>query len=587
MIFYSKYPNSTPPEKYGNSLAQFYWEKLDQFQEKTLFIDYESKREWTGKQIKLKATQLAEVLVNKLHLKTGSCCYFFAQNNDYLQLAALGCILAGGSVCVSPPGEPKTELVYMTSQTQPKVIFVASGEDCEVLIDIIVREQIDGANLTICILSDDCTKSPENLLKHNIKHLLLHKDIWIVEGGEKDDMTIESLNQRFKPPKVNPDQPAYVLFTSGSTGLPKPVARTHKNCLHVAHCLDTTGNELWDLSEKSVMAGHLQLDHGTGTFSIKMCLSKGYTLIIMDGYDFDRMSSAISEYKITDCMLGSALLHQFITRFMDLQATNQEDKSIKKDISSLRNLIAVGSPIASHKITGKFMDLYPEVSIRQAFGMTEVGFTSIVARQECRIDTRSVGYLLPNLQVRLVNRYEQREKSEIIMEPNIPGELQIRGPTTSPGYTGQKYSGESQEVFLQDGFYRSADIASMTSDGKLTIHGRFSDVMCLYDGWKVLPQEIEACLSELEEVKEVGVIGVPNPDLPTCQMARAYIVPKSRRLTPAIVQAHTQKNLSEFKQLSGGIVILSQEEQLPRGSLQKLDRKRLHMRYKTEVQSAA
>lgn len=641
MVFKSKFEDSKPPARFNDSLSEFFWHQLDVYADKTLIVDYNSGREWKGAQLKQVSSRIARYLVEMLNLKQNDSCVFFYPHSDLIHIVALGVLFAGGSVCVGARDDPADEHEYMIKAMKPKIVFTDSCliEELENLLEA----NKDKLDFRICVINDHddelarsgntymygeenfvnlinkTTNEDEqnNQIKHKKDIINLHRHIIWNYGEQKNN--VENNYSKFKevklPVQVKPDDPAFVLFTSGSTGRPKPVGRSHRNSIYVCYSLNTA-TFLWDLNESSVLAGHLQLDHGTGTFNFKMTLSKGLKLIVMDGYDSRTLLNAIEKYKITDCLLGSALLHNLISGSNLSESTSTREKSVEDEdeeeeegkkktedyigeksnsngntngnnhlsmsssyhlnsfnISSLKNLLAVGSKIPSYSKVKEFMDKYKNVNIRQTFGMTETGFISLVPFNDSELDFESVGYILPNLKIKLLNPITGNEISEF----NKDGELYVSGPTVSPGYIGNGFEEQSKQVFNigDSSYYRSYDICRLTSDERLIILGRCSEILCLYDGWKVLPYEIEAVLLEHPGIQQIAVIGIPHPSLPTCHAPRAYVVPKDEwraKLSEKEVFEYSIKKLSSPKHLIGGVKIMNK---LPLISVGKVDKKLL------------
>ena len=132
--------------------------------------------------------------------------------------------------------------------------------------------------------------------------------------------------------------------------------------------MDNAGT-LWTLDHNSVLAGHLTLAHGTGTFCVHQTIVKGCKLIMQNGYDADQLLANIEKYKITSLMLGSARLQNLML-----------DTTIvaKYDISSLIDVIVIGGKIPSAEATNEFMDRHPNCFVRQCYGISETGLVSIV-----------------------------------------------------------------------------------------------------------------------------------------------------------------------------------------------------------------
>lgn len=602
MVYKSQFPESIPSADYKDLVSNFFWHQLDKFQDRVLFVNLPDKnREWTGKEIKSTSERLAKNLIDVLGVKPNDDCVFFYKNCDYIQLTSLACLFAGASVCVGEPEDVKREKEYMVDLMQPSVVFIPW-----LLTEQIVslRKKL-GIHFKVVVMDDDIYQRIDFSLLDQVYGL--HKQL-LVEPRQDFQVSL--------PIQVAPERPAFVLLSSGSTGLPKAVNRSQRNSLYVCFSLNEQSTKhVWDLNENSVMAGHLQLDHGTGTFCLKMTLAKGLKLIIMERYEYKVLLDAIAKYQISDVLLGSAFLHNFISDQMDY--LTKEGKEINDGLISLRNFIAVGSPIASRDLANQFMVKYPQCSVRQAFGSTECGFMSIVEYERAK-DAQDVGPLLPNLMIKLIGRgidydnnptlsmpaavkdnqlsqqndddrkrqkgeeEQEEEEGKEVEQFNQVGELFVSGPTVSPGYMQRPHKPTPSDAFLPDGYYKSADMCMMVKSDdsavpaveRLKILGRYSEVLCLHDGWKVLPSEIERVIMEHPQVQEAAVVGVPHPELPTCHAPRAYVVLRkgSESLSEKELFDFVASRCSEPKQLVGGIKFM---QALPRISIGKVDKKLL------------
>jgi acyl-coenzyme A synthetase/AMP-(fatty) acid ligase len=533
MIFKSKFADVKPADQYKELVSNLFWDRLDTYRASVLFVDYETGRQWTGAQIKSTSSRLARQLIRH-GLAANDDCVLFYKHSDYIQLAALGLLFAGASVCAGYDLDPEHEHAYMLEVMAPKFVFVAAR-----LVDEMQRVRAAyGHQYTIVVMDDDSLGAAGERVVERLATdagagpvLGLHRDLLKEDTCQADDERVERL-----PVQVDPQRPAFILLTSGSTGRPKPVCRSQRNSLYVCHSL-AGAEQLWELNESSVVAAHLALDHGTGIFQLKQCLARGYKSIIINGYERRALLDAIRRFRVTDVVLGSALVHNLLSSCqLELEAAGAG--ALADELGSLRNLIAVGSPIASPALVGQFMRALPDCSVRQAFGTTETGFLFVVPR-ELALDGRPelgpqiVGLAIPNVEFKLMSRETTASTADAqqpapaeIDQFDTPGELYVRAPTVSPGYFGERFRPLSSTSFMPDGFYKTNDLCSVDPDGMLRVLARLGDVLCLGDGWKVLPGEIEHVIAEHPLVREAAVVGVPHPSLPTCHAPRAYVVPR-------------------------------------------------------------
>jgi long-chain acyl-CoA synthetase len=172
--------------------------------------------------------------------------------------------------------------------------------------------------------------------------------------------------------------------------------------------------------------------------------------------------------------------------------------------------------------------------IAEGYGLTEaspvVCFNPIAGAP--RAD--SIGVPVPGTEVRLADDAGKP------VPAGAPGELQVRGPQVMQGYWQRPE--ESAQV-LRDGWLHTGDVAVMDPDGYYRIVDRKKD-MILVSGFNVYPNEVEDVIARMDEVLEVAVIGVPDPQ--TGEAVRAYVVPQAE-CTADAVRAHCKRYLTDYK----------------------------------------
>jgi malonyl-CoA/methylmalonyl-CoA synthetase len=140
--------------------------------------------------------------------------------------------------------------------------------------------------------------------------------------------------------------------------------------------------------------------------------------------------------------------------------------------------------------------------ILDRYGMTETGMnTSNPLRGRRR--PGSVGPALPGVTVRVAGA------GDVPLPPGEIGEIQLRGPNVFPGYW--QLPDKTAEAFTADGFFRTGDQGSLSTDGYLTISGRSKDLI-ISGGLNVYPREVEILIDAIPGVAESAVIGAPHPD---------------------------------------------------------------------------
>ena len=298
------------------------------------------------------------------------------------------------------------------------------------------------------------------------------------------------------------DDLALLLYTSGTTGVPKGVELTHGNILsNIEGCLS-----LFKLGPGHVLIGILPMFHSfasTGVMGIGM--HSGSTIVPQPRFIPDDVLSAIEKYKVT-LILAVPSMYRVLMQAQRLRP---------RDVSSLRYAIAGGEPVPQ-ALTDGFKQIFG-VDLIQGYGLTE---TSPVVSANPPDANRpgTAGLPLPGISVRTVN------DQGFDVPLGEVGELIVKGPCVMRGY---RNAPVATAEMIRDGWLHTGDLASIDDAGYVSIRGRQKDLI-ITGGMNVYPPEIEAALEEHPAVKLAAVIGIPDPR--HGQVARAIIVPRDERV---------------------------------------------------------
>jgi acyl-CoA synthetase (AMP-forming)/AMP-acid ligase II len=315
--------------------------------------------------------------------------------------------------------------------------------------------------------------------------------IWIDENGTFEALTADQPDTR-PSVAVSEDDTAFQLYTSGTTGRPKGVMLAHRgtNMMRLSEHLEPTYH--WERDDSFINAlPNFHLLHLGITLQ---CLYNGVSITIVKQFDPALVLRALSTLHPTLLTLTPTMLQMLL----------DHPDAANADFSSLRLTLYAGSPIslglikrAIATMPGKFMQFY---------GSTEAGGASSILRPdehdlENEAKLQSCGRPLPLVEFKIID-------ADGNTVPNDePGELLIRQPAITKGYWRQP---ETTAGVLDDGWYRSGDIARRDSEGLYYIVDRAKD-MIVSGGENIYSAEIENVLSTHPQVASVAVIGVPDP----------------------------------------------------------------------------
>jgi acetyl-CoA synthetase len=305
---------------------------------------------------------------------------------------------------------------------------------------------------------------------------------------------LQQASDDFRVPPTDPEDPALLHFTSGTTGTPKGALHVHGAV--VMHHM--TGELALDLHPDDVFWCTADPGWVTGTsYGIIAPLTNGVTSIVDAGdFDADRWYRIIQEQRVTVWYTAPTAIRMLMKAGSGLAR--------KYDLSSLRFLASVGEPLNPDAV----------VWSREVFGtpfhdnwwQTETGGIMIANYASVPVRPGSMGKPLPGISAAIVHRSTRGVE---VLGPGTQGELAIRTPWPSMF---RKYWGEPERYAgcFADGFYLTGDLARRDAEGYYWFVGRADDVIKT-SGHLVGPFEVESVLLEHPAVAEAAVIGRPDP----------------------------------------------------------------------------
>ena len=307
---------------------------------------------------------------------------------------------------------------------------------------------------------------------------------------------MSAADDQFTIGPTDPELPALLHFTSGTTGKPKGAVHVHRAVL--AH--HVTGKLALDLHADDIFWCTADPGWVTGTsYGIVAPLTNGVTSLVDEG-DFDaaRWYRLLQDERVTVWYTAPTAIRVLMRVGVELAKEH--------DLSSLRFLASVGEP------------LNPEAVVwgREAFGLpfhdnwwqTETGGIMISNYASMDIRPGSMGRPLPGIEAAIVAT-DDEGRVKVVDEPNVEGELALR-PGWPSMFRAYWNDPERYQKCFAGGFYLTGDLARRDADGYFWFVGRKDDVIKT-SGHLVGPFEVESALMEHKAVAEAGVIGKPDP----------------------------------------------------------------------------
>ena len=383
---------------------------------------------------------------------------------------------------------------------------------------------------------------------------------WPIKIGKINFHAFQEVLQRGIPvnvPKVSIDikkDTAVLIYTGGTTGVPKGVMTSHYNLVANAQQASIWAtNQLVKMKEAKGKGGMLlvvPLAHSYGNIGTTVGMLEGYKLILLP-----RPPDKISKILKVIMKEKATYMPGVPTLYIKINQDSASEK-YKGKLDSLIACISAASALPA-EVKKNFEEI-TSATILEGYGMSECSpVVSLNPFKNFKINT--VGLPLPDTLVKIVD-----VDGGIKILPQCPnencencgadefqyiGEICIAGPQVMLGYLGRKE--ETEYALRKDSkgtiWYYSADIGCIDKDGFLRIKDRKRD-MIKYKGHGVFPREVEDLIYMHEAVNEVGVIGIPDPE--AGENIKAYISIKEEykgKVTEEDLMKWCQENISPYK----------------------------------------
>ncbi|KJX94293.1 AMP binding enzyme like protein [Zymoseptoria brevis] len=347
--------------------------------------------------------------------------------------------------------------------------------------------QLCSRPVQIVLLSDAAFFGSSKRDSGNRPHIDIDSTVERIEDLLHDQkLSTISLSDRLK--KVAGDSAATIMSTSGTTGLPKMVQRSHRALICETKAIEDNN------SAKGYPVRRLYCTPIFHAFSfpemVVNTIRLGHPSYYMGRFD-DTFTRKIHDFQITESMVVPTMLSRLAQ-----QAAGDDDT--RRNIQSLQMVLCAGAPLSA-AVRATFLRKFDHVvRVVQVWGMSEGGWFSTFQHPEID-ETGSVGRPVPSFEVRV--------DSDTIVEladGSLAGELLVKSPQLMRQYLGNGKA--TEESFGQDGWLRSGDIGFLR-DGKVYLVDRAKDIIKV-NGWTVSPAELEATVLEHLQVLDVATLSL-------------------------------------------------------------------------------
>jgi len=351
---------------------------------------------------------------------------------------------------------------------------------------------------------------------------------------------------RERADRVNSEDSAFILYTSGTTGFPKGAVHNHRMIRNAWDHGDRMG-----LTVNDVILMYLPLFHAFGFVEGPlMSMIRGARQVLTETFDVGQCLDLIAGERAT-------IIHGFDTHYKELLDAQERSP---RDVSSVRTGICGTGMSSSIPIARRARRTFG--NLMTGFGMSEVGigvtFSFLDSTEEQCVEAN--GYPGSGYEVRIIDPETGADQPV-----SVPGEILVRGYIVTPGY--YKRPEETARAIDADGWFHTGDMGLMRPDGHMRFLGRYKDMLKI-GGENVDPMEVEAFLMTHPAVQAASVVGLADARL--SEVAVAFVQREAgHALSEQEVIEHCRGRVASFK-IPRHVVFVDEFPMTSSGKVQKV-----------------
>ncbi|KAJ5808013.1 hypothetical protein N7474_009282 [Penicillium riverlandense] len=518
--------------------------------DRKIFIDAISGRFHTYDDVLQRTRSLASGL-RQLGVQAGDTVAMMCPNSIDYPIICYGIIGAGATVSPSNAAYTREEVHHQLQTTRAKYVIVHSS------LAQTVKDAAKGTSVQNVIIqaANHNPSAMDGVMVPTVEDLM-------AQTPTKDLVTT--------PTALLDERPAFICFSSGTTGPAKGVITTHRNIVSNLQQWDAHnargGSKLPTASVAFLPFSHI---YGISYF-VCGAMIRGMTTAVMARFDLDVYLTCIQTIQPEELAVVPPIILLLV----------KDPRVEKYDLSSVRKILSAAAPLGkelAEALEARFRKLYgTTVYCHQSWGLTETSPLATGVPPERMVDKRhTVGCITPNMQFRFIDPETMQDVDMTIQDNGqLPlAEILCRGPNVTKGYLGNESA--TKDLFHVDSngdkWMRTGDIATIDQDGYITIHDRIKE-MIKYKGLQVIPSELEGKLLEHPDVDDCGVTSRYVEDQAT-ELPVAFVVLTSQARSQPLNAVATNldqwinERVANHKRLRGGIHFIDAIPKSPSGKI--------------------
>lgn len=423
-----------------------------------------------------------------------------------------------------------------------------------------IKNIIDNSDAKAFVVHDEFTETVDSI-KSKLNNITPDRYVVVgekVKGYKEYEEFIRKASEKELEINVECKDPWILLYTSGTTGMPKGVIRSHES--YIAFFLINAVD--FGFNEHDVCLNVMPLYHVNSTFYTFLFLYLGGTAYIHPARHFnaEEILEIIEREKITYISLIPTHYNLIL---------NVSEEAKKRDVSSIRKLLCSSAPVTK-SMKKEIMKFFPGVELYEAYGSTEAGLVTILKPEDQMRKLGSIGYEAVGTD--FIKILDEDGKEVGVGEV---GELYSRGPMLFDEY--YKMPEKTASSFCGE-WFSAGDLAKRDEEGFYYIVDR-KDNMIITGGEHVYPSEVQEIICTHPSVFDAAVIGLH--DEKWGERVTAVIVPKSKaKIDEKMIKEYCRGRMAGYKRPKQAIFI--NDDEMPRTPTGKILHRIIRERYNTK-----
>ncbi|ESQ34750.1 hypothetical protein EUTSA_v10007257mg [Eutrema salsugineum] len=502
-VFYSKRePTALPPNRFLDVTTFI---SSQPHRSKTAFVDAVTGRRLCFSELWLGVDRVTACL-SALGVRKGNVVIIVSPNSILFPVVSLSVMSLGAIITTANPINTSGEIARQIGDSRPVLAFTT----CQLVSKLATASN---SNLPV-VLMDGNRVTPNGEQTHENPV----KIVGSLEVMMETEPSESRVNQR-----IDQDDTAALLYSSGTTGTSKGVMLTHRNLIALVQAYRAR----YGLEQRTVCTIPMCHIFGFGGFATAF-IALGWTIVVLPKFEMAQLLSAVEIHRSWYLSVVPPMLVAMVNGSNEIKS--------KYDLSSLRTIVVGGAPL-SRELTEKFVEIFPTVEIRQGYGLTEMAVVASMFTKEETERYGSSGLLAPDVEAKIVDPDTDR-----VLGVNQTGEFWLRSPIVMKGNEEATASTIDSEGWLKTG-----DLGYIDSEGFVFVVDRLKELIKC-NGYQVAPAELEALLLAHPEIADAAVI--PIPDMKAGQYPMAYIVRKAgSNISESEIMGFIAKQVSPYKKI--------------------------------------